>query len=174
MGQTGLIEPPIIVVGRIGAPYGIKGWVHIQSFTQPVSNLIQYQQWYLSTAGKWHPVLRVGARLQGKSVVACLEGYETREAAAKLTHVEIGVARTEFKSLKPDEYYWSDLVGLTVINEEGITLGTVVELFETGSNDVLVVKREGKESLIPYLPGDYVLDIDLERKIMQVSWDSEF
>lgn len=174
MGQKGILEPKIVVVGRIGAPYGVKGWVHIQSFTQPIANLLEYQPWYLMTAGKWQVVCRIGARIQSNGIVACLEGFKTRDAAVKLLHLDIGVERAAFKTLESGEYYWSDLIGLKVINEEGVELGIVTTLLETGSNDVLVVKGESKEFLIPYIQGDYVLVVDLTSQIIQVSWDSEF
>lgn len=123
---------------------------------------------------QWKKISILEIRPQGKNFIALFEGYEDRETAARLTNLEIGVSREELPPLENGEYYWTDLVGLTVITELGVTLGIVDRLLETGSNDVLVVKGELREHLIPYIPDDYVLEIDLESKIMRVAWDPEF
>ncbi len=174
MGQKSILSSSIVVVGRVGAPYGIKGWAHIQSFTRPPNNILSFKTWYLFSAGQWQSVPHVEARVQGKGIVALLAGCQTPEDSAVLVNTEIGVLRIEFPALANDEYYWTDLIGLTVVTEQGVTLGKIDSLFETGSNDVLIVKGETKEYLIPYLPGEYVLEIDLVQGVMQVSWDPEF
>jgi len=172
MGQTSVLNP-IIVVGRIGAPYGVKGWSHIQSFTEPFSNILKYQHWYLKVSGEWRAVKRE-ARVQGNGIVAHFQGIEVREATALLVHQEIGVKRDEFSSLEEGDYYWSDLIGLKVFTTDGVLLGVVESLLETGSNDVLVIQGEEKEHLVPYVPGEYVLEVNLPEGIMRVSWDPEF
>jgi 16S rRNA processing protein RimM len=172
MGQASVLNP-IIVVGRIGAPYGVKGWAHIQSFTEPFSNILSYQHWYLKVSNEWRAVKRE-ARVQGNGLVAHFQGYEVREAIAKLVHQEIGVRRDEFSSLDEGDYYWSDLIGLKVLTTTDILLGVVKSLLETGSNDVLVIQGEEKEHLVPYVPGEYVLEVNLTTGIIRVSWDPEF
>src|SRR5271170_5990673 len=102
MGQKGgLVASSMVVMGRIGAPFGIKGWAHVQSFTKPVDNILSYKTWYLKIKGQWQaaPVSVLEARAQGKGFVASLKGYETRDAIAKLTHAEIGVPRAELPVL---------------------------------------------------------------------------
>jgi len=163
----------IVRMGRIGAPFGVKGWVHLHSYTEPSSNILNYKTLYIKS-NDWQPFVALEARPQGKAFVARLQGVETREAAALLTNSEIGVPRECLPMLKEDEYYWSDLIGLTVVNETGEELGQVAGLLETGSNDVLMVKGASKDHLIPYIPGDYVLEVNLESRILRVSWDPEF
>lgn len=164
---------PIVTLGRVGAPFGVKGWVHAHSFTEP-QRLLPYKTWQLLVGKDWVAFEILAVRLQGKGCVAQLAGIETREQAQALTQAEIGVFREELPELAENEYYWVDLIGLDVITDQGQVLGKVKRLFETGSNDVLVVKGEHKEHWIPYLPGEYVLEINLELKQMRVHWDPEF
>jgi 16S rRNA processing protein RimM len=172
MGQKSILSS-IVVVGRMGSPHGVKGWAHIQSFTEPTGNLLGYKTWYLKLSGKWCVVIQE-ARLQGGSIVARLQGYDSREAVAKLVNTEIGVDKSEFPRLVAGEYYWSELIGLKVLTTTDVLLGTVESLLETGSNDVLVVQGDKKQHLIPYIPDEYVLRVDLTAGIIEVAWDPEF
>lgn len=164
----------MVVLGRIGAPYGVKGWVHVQSFTEPGDNILKYRLWYIQSKEQWRPVQVKELRPHGKHFAALLEGYDDRDKVALLTNADIGVPREALPALEDGEYYWSDLIGMTVITESGETLGVIERIFETGANDVLVVKGETREHLIPYIPEDYVLEIDPKSRVMRVSWDPEF
>jgi 16S rRNA processing protein RimM len=159
-----------ITVGKIGAPYGIKGWVKIHSFTEWVGNIFEYSPWYLEESTGWKTIKVADGREHGKGLIAKFGGFDTPEQARALTGKTIGIKRSQLPPLKKDEYYWSDLEGLTVINQNGQVLGTIVYLLETGSNDVLVVKNE-KEHAIPYLPGSVVLSVDLAKREMHVNWE---
>ena len=175
MGQkSGLTEELMVVIGRIGAPFGVKGWAHVQSFTQPETNILSYKTWYLKRKGHWQAMSVLEAKAQGKGFVAVLKDLDTRELIATLTNVEIAIPRSLLPVLAENEYYWADLIGLTVLNETGETLGEITGLLETGSNDVLVVKGKGSELLIPYIPDEVVIAVDLASHTMQVVWDPEF
>jgi 16S rRNA processing protein RimM len=108
-------------------------------------------------------------RPQGKGLVASLEGIEDRDIARLLVGADIYIERDQLPSLPEGEYYWTDLLGLQVINRQGQSLGEVVEILETGANDVLVVKGESRE-LIPWVWGTYLLDVDLEAGRITVDW----
>jgi 16S rRNA processing protein RimM len=166
--------PEKIILGRIGAPFGVRGWVHVHSFTEPEENILNYSHWHLNLRGQWRAVEVLEIRPHGKHFIALLAGYEEREKVATLTQTEFGVPRSELPALEPGEYYWADLIGLKVVTETGVALGTISQVFETGSNDVLVVKGEEREHLIPYIPEDYILEVNLEAGVMRVSWDPEF
>jgi len=173
MGQESLLR---VVVGQIGAPFGIHGSVHVNSFTVPPSNILKYSTWTLNS-GKTdilNPIKVMSIRPHGKKFVAMLEGCASREQAQQWTNLEITVPRETLPPLEGGEYYWSDLMGLKVFTELGEPLGEVSDLFETGANDVLVVKSPDRERLIPYIPDSVVKKIDLENRVMQVEWDSEF
>lgn len=174
MGQKSSLNTAIVVIGRIGAPFGVRGQFHIQSFTSPSNNILSYKTWYFKLQDNWQkvPVLKIQARSTG--FIGGLKGIETREAAACLTHADIGIARSDLPALAEGEYYWADLIGLTVVTEKGEALGQVHSLLETGANDVLVVKGQTREYLIPYLIDDTVLKVDLASHTVNVSWDPEF
>ena len=164
----------MVIMGRIGAPHGVKGWVHVQSFTKPAENLLSYKTWYIRRTAQWQEISVKDAKVHGEGFIATFERCESREAAATLNHAEIGIPREALPALEPGEYYWTDLIGMMVITKEGEFLGEVKGLLETGSNDVLIVKGEQKEHLIPYIPQEYILQVDIDTKRIQVDWDPEF
>ncbi|MCC5860100.1 MAG: ribosome maturation factor RimM [Ectothiorhodospiraceae bacterium] len=163
----------LIVLGRIGGPHGVKGWVRIQSFTDPRENILSYPRWFLGRGAQWAAYELSDGRMQGKSVVALLSGVESREAAESLKGREIAVPRDELPPLPEGEYYWADLIGLRVRTVDGVDLGVVDHLIQTGANDVLVVRGD-RERLIPMVVGQYVKRVDLDAGRMDVDWDPEF
>ncbi len=164
-----------LVIAKIGAPYGVRGWVKVFSFTQPADNLLDYDPWYFKDAksGTWPIAPVTEARTHGKAFVAKFKGCDDRDAAARLTGREIAIRRDQLPPTEEGEYYWSDLEGLEVLTTEGVSLGRVDHLLETGANDVLVVKGE-RERLIPYVTGPIVKKVDLEAGTLQVDWDADF
>lgn len=167
-------EDPFVVLGRIGAPFGIHGFVHVHSFAHLPQDLLKYDPWHLKIGGQWQPFKVIEARPHGKGFVAKLGKCEDRDEAAKLTNLDIGIHREKLPDLETGDYYWVDLLGLNVLTEDGHCLGKVTELFETGSNDVLVVQGETREHLIPYVPEEYIVSVDLNAGEMRVRWDPEF
>lgn len=159
-----------IIIGRIGTAYGVKGWLKVFSFAEIYTNILDFNPWYLEDGEEWKAIHVEEGREHGKGLVAKLAGYETPETARVLTGKNIAILRAQLPKLEKNEYYWSDLQGLTVIDQHGATLGKVIYLIETGSNDVLVVKGE-KEYAIPYLPGQVVLSVDLDNQVMKVDWE---
>lgn len=170
--MAGSEEGKYIIVGRVTGVYGVRGWVKIRSHTAPVDNILGYSPWYLALAGGWQTRKVVEGRCHGKGMVALLEGCTDRDAALQLMGCDIAVRREQLPAVAADEFYWADLVGLQVINLEGVALGTVVRLFETGANDVVVVQGE-RERLIPYI-AEVVREVDLAGGVLRVDWDAEF
>jgi 16S rRNA processing protein RimM len=167
----------LITMGRITGLYGVKGWVKVFSETEPREGIGKYSEWLVKRPHGWQRFAVESGRKQGKNVVVKLAGIDDRDMAATLSGCEIAVTRDQFVLAKPGEYYWLDLQGLKVVTIDGVELGIVDHLLETGANDVLVVReenREARERLIPYLPGQVVTDIDLQEKRMIVDWDLEF
>lgn len=149
----------------------MQGWLKISAYTECGPAILNYVPWYLSKDGKeWKEIRVEEGRVHGKGIIAKLTGIDSPEEASLLTGTLIGIDRTNLPELKQGDFYWSDLIGLTVINKDGTTLGKVSHLIETGSNDVLVIKGE-KEHAIPYLPGSVILNIDLQKKEIQVDWE---
>ncbi len=166
-------ESGLIVLGRIGGPHGVKGWVRIQSFTDPRDNILSYRRWLLGGKGQWAPVELSDGRMQGKTVVALLDGVDDRTAAEAIRGREIAIHRDELPPLQDDEYYWADLVGLRVRTVDGQDLGVVDHLIQTGANDVLAVRGD-RERLIPMVVGQYVTRVALDAGLLEVDWDPEF
>lgn len=161
-----------LIVGKLNGASGIKGWVKVFSYTDPKENILNYSPWYLKLDGQWQEASIINGREQGKTVVAQLEGCNDRNTAESYRGVEIAIDESQLPQLEDGEYYWRDLVGLTVVNVAGDEMGTVDKMMETGANDVLVVKTASKEELlIPYVPEYSVMKVDLESKQITVDWE---
>jgi 16S rRNA processing protein RimM len=159
-------------MGRVAAPYAVRGWIKVQTFTQHLDSLLDYPVWHLGKAGKWQAHTVLEARVHGSSVIAQLEGIDDRNAAEAATGMEIAVEREELPPAEENEFYWDDLVGLTVVNTQGETLGKVTGLLETGAHDVLKVSGE-KERLIPFVQA-IAREVDLEAGRIVVDWGSDW
>lgn len=162
-----------VEVGQIVDAYGVRGWVKILSHTDPPASILGYAPWQLETAGRVIEKAVLTGRQHGTHVVAHLEGINDRDAALALKGSSIWIRRQQLPEPKAQSYYWADLEGLQVINQDGVELGRVDHLLETGSNDVLVVRGE-RERLIPFLRGSVIIDVDLVAGVMRVDWDPEF
>lgn len=160
-----------IILGKIGAAYGIHGWLKIRTYTEYGENILNYQPWYLGSGeDQWQEITVEDSKPHGGGIIVKFPGINSPEEARLFTGKTIAIQREQLPELTKGEYYWSDLEGLTVINQRGETLGKVIYLIETGSNDVLVVKGV-KEIAIPYLPGKVVLQVDLKMKEIHVDWE---
>lgn len=169
-----------IIVGRISDTYGIKGWSHLISFTDPQENIFTYKNWHIEKSpDHFEPIKLESYKAHGNHYVIKLAGLTDCDQALLLKGKSIAVERAELPALENDDYYWSDLIGLSVVNTKGEHLGVIDHLFETGSNDVIVTKittkidpkhTTEKNIFIPYL-SDVVKEVDLQKQIMIVEWD---
>jgi len=167
------IQANWVVVGRFGRPHGIKGFVTVHSFTEPRDNILRYTDWHAFLSNEWQPVKLLCIEAHNKAVVAQIEGYPDRDMVSRLTNIEIAVQKEQLAALGSGEYYWHQLVGMSVVNQKGESFGKVTEVMPTGANDVLVVQGD-KRYLIPYLPGQFVKDIDDNQQVITVDWDMDF
>jgi len=167
-------EQRFVTLGRVSGAHGIQGWVKVHSDTSPRENIVGYSPWYLVRNGRREAWKVNAGRRQGKGVVAKLAGCNDRDAAEALAGAEITIPRAQLPATtEPGEFYWADLVGLEVRTVDGVVLGHIEQLFETGANDVIVVQGD-RERLIPYIWQQVVRDVDLEAGVMLVDWDPEF
>lgn len=162
-----------VVVGTVRGSYGVRGWVRVQSYTDPRRNILNYQPWYLVCHDTQQEHRLLAGRVQGDKIVALLEGITDPEQARDLRGVDILVDRDAFPEPTEGEFYWVDLIGLRVRNLDQIDLGIVRDLMATGANDVLIVSGD-RERLIPFVQGRTVLRVDLEAGEILVDWDAEF
>lgn len=178
MNATPVAADDLIVIGKIYSVHGVRGEVKVYSFTDPVTNLLNYKRWTLRRDGEVKQAELVSGRPQGKFLVAKLKGLDDREEARLLSGFDICVPSAELPGLEEDEYYWYQLVGLKVIDQQGQLLGKVADLLETGANDVMVVKPcagslDDRERLLPYTD-QCVLLVDMAAGEMKVEWDADF
>ena len=158
----------LICAGHIPGAQGLQGWVRVFSNTSPRDNIVKYSPWIIEQGDEFKSV-SVRGRSQGKNVLARLDGCEDRNQAEALTGCRILIEPAQLPSLPEGDYYWSDLIGLAVESLQGEALGVVESILETGADDVLVVDGE-RERLIPFVIGDIVHEVDLDRQRMVVDW----
>lgn len=162
-----------ILLGRVAGDFGVRGELKLLSWTDPRDAIFKYQPWTLRAGDTEREVSGVRGRDTGRLLVASFPGVENREQAEALKGAEIWVTRDRLPPPKPGEYYWVDLEGLAVQTVEGVVLGTVSHLFDTGANPVLVVAGE-RERLIPFVNGQFVTSVDFGAGLIVVDWDPDF
>jgi 16S rRNA processing protein RimM len=162
-----------IIVGRIAAPYGVKGWLRVVSYTELPDRLVDYTPWYLKHGDTWLTARVTEVKHHTRGLLVRLPGCEDRDKALELSGSDIGIYRWQLPATAADEYYWDDLIGMSVMTLDGLRLGTVDHLIETGANDVLVVRGE-RERLIPFIQGSVIAMVDLDGRVIRVDWDPDF
>ena len=164
--------PPVAAawhVAREGQTFGPFGPMQLQQQVAAGTLTRETHVWCAGMSG-WQPAGLAEGKLHGRAVIARLEGIEDRDAATDLLGSDIGVDREALPDPGEGRYYWADLEGLTVVHEDGSELGKVAYLMATGANDVLVVDGP-VERLIPFVPGDVILDVDLAAGVIRVDWE---
>jgi 16S rRNA processing protein RimM len=163
-------QSELVIVGRVGGAFGVRGWVRLVSFTDPPRNLLDYSPWFLQQGNKpWQKVDVREVKSHQKGFVAAFAGVVGREEAQKLTGSSIGVPAQALPETASGEYYWRDLIGLDVFDSSGARIGIVDHLLQSPAHDVLVVKTAQGEVLIPYVE-QFVSEINIEDRRMTVDW----
>lgn len=164
----------LVTMGKVVNAFGILGFIKIRTDTQTTAaSLSNYKTLYLKIRDQWilHKVTKSFAN--DNILNAKLQGINDRNEAISLKGAIVGIARTEFPKIQdPNEFYWVDLIGLNVVNQENLTLGTVTDLMESGANSVLVVNGE-IQHLIPFV-ASYIINVDLAQKQIIVDWGIDY
>jgi len=168
----------MIVLGRIVAPFGVNGWLRVHAFGDDPEAWRKMPQWWLSAdvdapAESWKAHGLEAVKLHGDGVVAKLAGIDDRDASEALGSCYFGAPREALPPPAQDEYYWADLIGLTVVNMQDRSLGRVKSLIETGANQVLVVVDGEHERLLPYVE-HVVKTVDVAGGMIRVDWDGDW
>jgi 16S rRNA processing protein RimM len=169
-----------IILGKVGAVYGIKGWLKIHSLTDEIDAIHDYFPWSLKLGNKTQTVEITDWRKHNKGLIVKVGNIDDRDQAQALVGSEILTSESSLPDLPQGEFYWRDLIGMNVVTTKGYDLGVVSDMMETGANDVLVVKanlKDGfgkKERLIPYLMDQVILSVSKENKQICVDWDPGF
>ena len=170
----------ILTLGKVGAVYGIKGWLKIHSFTDIPEAIFDYTPWSINLGGKSQSMNITDWRKHNNGLIAKVAGIDDRDQAQSMVGFEISVSSEELPDLPDGEFYWKDLMGMKVVTSNGYDLGVVSDMMETGANDVLVVKanfNDGfgkKERLIPYILEQVIIQVSAEKKQIEVDWDPGF
>jgi 16S rRNA processing protein RimM len=171
--------PELVSLGRIGSPYGVKGWFKLVSHTQPRENILTYRHFTGILNGVGRALEMDEAKAHGKGLIAHMVGLDTPEDVRLITGMDLMVPLSDLPELDADDFYWHQLSGLKVINSAGQMLGKIDCLMETGANDVMIVKPcEGSldkhQRLIPWLPDQVILKVDLENDRVLVAWEADY
>jgi len=160
-------------MGRVLAPYGVKGWVKVAPFTAAPDALTRFDRWWIGGPDGWEEAEVAEAVRHGANVVARLAGCSDRDQAAKLRGREVALPRESLPEAQKNEYYWADLVGLEVVNAESASFGKVTELFSNGAHDVMRIGAGKGERLVPFVPA-VVRKVDLAGGRIEVDWGPDW
>ncbi len=169
-----------VILGKVGAVYGIKGWLKVHSFTGDPEAILDYFPWSLKLGNKIQSVEITDWRKHNNGLIVKIAHVDDRDGAQAFVGSEILTNETSLPELLGNDFYWRDLIGMSVVTTNGYDLGTVSDMMETGANDVLVVKanlNDGfskKERLVPYLFEQVIKSVSLENKQICVDWDPGF
>jgi 16S rRNA processing protein RimM len=161
-----------LLIGKINGLFGIKGFVKVFSYTKPRKNIVTFETWYLEKDGQYQKVKVQQGREQSKTIVALLEYFDTPEKSATLVGKNIYIDKMQLPDIKDDQYYWDDLITLDVFDQNNENIGRVDSLIETGSNDVLVIKKSKKEILVPFIE-PFIIKVSLKDKQIFVDWEED-
>ena len=169
----------LVVLGQFGKVHGLKGWLKLHSYTSPLENILDYPR-LVAVMDQSRKTLEIDQfRRQAKALLVHVEGYDSPESARQLTGLEVSVAADAMPQLSDGEFYWHQLLGMKVVNQQRELFGQVTKLEETGANDVLVITPTGdslddRERLIPYLVDTVIAAVDLDSRIITVNWESDY
>ena len=162
-----------VILGRVSGVFGVKGWLKVQSYTEPRDNIVGFSAWTLRMNGVDRVFDVEDGHSHAGSVVAKLHGIDDRDRARELVGAEIVVVREQLPATAAGEFYWTDLEGLEVRTTSGIVLGKVDHLLATGGNDVLVLDSK-PELLVPFVVGAVVKEVDLGLGLIVVDWSPDY
>lgn len=169
-------DKPQIIVGRTGGAHGLKGWMKIMSYTRPKENIFTYTPWLIYLDDTWQEIDIEESQQRGERLLVKISGIENPEDARTYMNCDLAIAREQLPALEEGKFYWHDLIGLMVLNQDGISLGKVSKISETGANDVLVIDAAGDSKnklLIPLVMDVYVKKVDLIANTIHVDWQIE-
>ncbi len=158
-----------VPIAKIGAPYGVIGEQNLILLATSMADALSYGQWFLLQDGQWQLLEGEKVFQKGQKFLIQLPFVNDRQQAKDYTHCLLGVPRDVLPDLPEDEYYWSDLIGLSVVNLQGESFGTVIDLLETGANQVLCCDNNQQEALIPFVK-QHVVRVDFVNQTILVDW----
>ncbi|AFA41350.1 16S rRNA processing protein [Wigglesworthia glossinidia endosymbiont of Glossina morsitans morsitans (Yale colony)] len=175
-----MIHDILISIGKIGAPFGIKGWVKVISYTEKSQNIFKYQPWIFKINNIYQKCYVTSWKTYYKKFIAKIEAINNRCAASSITNLNVMLFQKQLNKLKNNEYYLHEIIGLQVLNTKNFNLGKVVNFLRSSHHDILVIRSQKKnhlrfkEYLIPFVYEVFIKKIDKNSKIIRVDWNSNF
>jgi len=164
----------MVVMGRVACAQGIHVLVKLTTYTETVDSLTEFPVWWLGDEKHpWREVSVEAFVVQSKGLTAKFPGCNDRTTAEQYTGLLVAVPRSSLPQQSDDEYYWTDLIGLAVVNLAGESLGTVENLMDTGANQVLCVRGASGEILIPFI-ASAIRQVDLAARVIRVDWSVDW
>ncbi|MFT4516586.1 MAG: 16S rRNA processing protein RimM [Gammaproteobacteria bacterium] len=160
-----------IIVGKILTTHGIKGWFTIGSYTSNPEDIFKYNL-KVVIDNELKQLMVTEYNLMPKKIIMKLEDIDTIESCSKYMNLDLYTLADELPEVESNEYYWHDLIGCAVFDENNALLGVADSLFTSGDTDILVVKNDNsqKEILIPFLKSNI---ISVKNSKIIVRWYSE-
>jgi 16S rRNA processing protein RimM len=164
--------PPddLVVMGQVIAPFGIKGWLRIRSFTDEIGTLASFPHWWLQLESGWKMFQLEDSSVGSKGLTALLAEIGDRTQAESVSNAQIAISRSALPQLDADEFYWADLIGFSVETPLQAKIGVLEGLLETSAADVLVVKGDADH----LIPAALILEVDMDGKRVTVDWGLDY
>lgn len=166
-------DKKLIEMGFVKAAFGVQGWVKVSAHTEYADSLLDFDEWHLGKNEQWQIFGLEEGKVTPDGLLIKLSGVSDRDQAHGLKGYTIAIPRDEFDALEEDEFYWADLVGMSVVTLKGEDLGEVTNLMQTGAHDVLVIKGQYGQKLIPFI-NQFVTQVNSEQKIIHVDWGIDY
>lgn len=181
MGRIGASVPSevpvpsdLVVMGRLNRPYGVRGWIRVEVYTEYIDSLLDFPVWWVKKYSErdWLPIKIAEGKIYQQGLVVKFDGVDSPEAAQAWGRASVSVSRADFpvEDASEEDIYWIDLIGMEVKNAAGVLYGRVDHLLETGAHDVLCVKGPLGEQLIPYTD-PFLVSVDKATKSIVVDWE---
>ena len=160
-------------MGRLSSPYGIKGWIRVQSYASSPASLCNHAIWWVNVSSHWLSLELKSTRLHQEDLIVKFSGFDDRDRIAKFKGAEFGIERHSLPALERDEYYWHDLIGFSVINTAGESFGVIDHLFDSGAQPVIVTRDAERERLIPWV--DHIIKrVNPKSRVLTVDWGLDY
>ncbi|MDE0645727.1 MAG: ribosome maturation factor RimM [Gammaproteobacteria bacterium] len=165
-----------VVVGRISRPYGVRGWNHLTSFTDPQDNLASYKPLALnsgkSETSTWQICQELEFRQTNRGLLVCINASNTREDASRYVNQLIGTQRSCLPAIADNEHYWVDMIGTRVYDTSGNSIGIIDHVSTNGAHEILHIRRDDKEIYVPFV-SEYVSKV-VPGESLILDWDTEW